>query len=150
MLTRVTRHFVVITMTLWFVSGCTEQTEYPLLRESMDPEFKAMLKKRVQAEFKETRQQLVKEGKVGIVIVDISDPYHPRVAEENGDVMLYAASLPKIAILLGAYVAAERGDLVIDEELRASMTRMIRNSSNSDATAVLKRVGFEPLAEILQ
>ena len=150
MLTRVTRRFVVITMTLWFVSGCTEQTDYPRLRESLDPEFKATLKERVRAEFKDTRQQLVKEGKVGIVIVDISDPYHPRVAEENGDVMLYAASLPKIAILLGAYVAAERGDLVIDEELRASMTRMIRNSSNKDATAVLKRVGFERLAEILQ
>lgn len=30
------------------------------------------------------------------------------------------------------------------------MTRMIRNSSNRDATAVLERVGFENLAEILQ
>jgi beta-lactamase class A len=44
----------------------------------------------------------------------------------------------------------ERGDLVLDDELRASMTRMIRNSSNQDATALLERVGYENLANILQ
>lgn len=132
------------------MSSCEKQADYPLLRESLDPDFKAMLQERVQAEFKESRRHLVEEGKVSIVIVDISDPHHPRVAEENGDLMLYAASLPKIAILLGAYVEAESGNLDIDDALRASMTRMIRNSSNADATAVLRRIGFERLAEILQ
>ena len=150
MLTQVPRLFAIISTSLLFVSGCTEQADYPLLRESLDPDFKTMLEERMRAEFKGTRQHLVEAGKVSIVIVDISDLHHPRVAEENGDVMLYAASLPKIAILLGAYVEAERGNLVIDDDLRASMTRMIRNSSNVDATAVLGRVGFEQLAEILQ
>jgi len=150
MLMKITKLIAIISTSLLFVSSCVKQADYPLLRESLDPDYKAMLDERVQAEFKGSRRHLVEEGKVGIVIVDISDPYNPRVAEENGDLMLYAASLPKIAILLGAYVEAESGNLEIDDALRASLTRMIRNSSNADATSVLRRIGFERLAEILQ
>ena len=40
--------------------------------------------------------------------------------------------------------------MTLNEETRAALTRMIRNSSNKDATAILNRVGFENLAEILQ
>ena len=149
-MTRTMKYLLTILIPLWFMHGCASLVDYPLLRESTDPDFEARIDEKLQAEFKGTRRHLVESGKVGIVIVDIRDPYRPRVAEKNGDIMLYAASLPKIAILLGAYVEAERGNLVIDDELRASMTRMIRNSSNADATAVLKRVGFERLAEILQ
>jgi beta-lactamase class A len=136
--------------TLCGVVDAEDQTAYPLLRESIDPEFYRALKAQVTEEFKETRKLQVQNKKVSIAVVDISDPMHPRVAAENGDVMLYAASLPKIAILLGAYAQAEQGALDIDEELRESLTRMIRKSSNRDATAVLNRVGFEELAEILQ
>ncbi len=127
-----------------------DQTSYPLLRDSIDPELYSVLDAKLTEEFKGTRRFLVKNKKVSMAVVDISDLTHPRVAAVNGDVMLYAASLPKIAILPGAYVQAERGKLVIDKELRASMTRMIRKSSNRDATAVVNRVGFENLAKILQ
>ena len=75
---------------------------------------------------------------------------HPKVAGVNLDVMLYAASLPKIAILLGAFVQIEHGQMPLNDQTRAEFTRMIRNSSNKAATAVLNRVGFENLAEILQ
>jgi beta-lactamase class A len=92
----------------------------------------------------------IAETRIGIVLVDITDLKRPRVAEFNGDVMLYAASLPKIAILLGALVEVERGNLELDDELRASLTRMIRESSNEEATAVLNRVGFSNLAKILR
>ena len=137
-------------MTLWGVAEAKDASTYPLLRDSLNPELYRILEAQVLEEFKDTRQRQVQNKKVSIVVVDITDLHHPRVAAANGDVMLYAASLPKIAILLGAYVQAERGALVMDEDLRASLTRMIRNSSNRDATAVLKRVGFERLAEILQ
>ena len=70
-------------------------------------------------------------------MVDITDLQHPKVAGVNPDVMLYAASLPKIAILLGAFVKIERGELPLNDETRAELTRMIRKSSNKDATAVL-------------
>jgi beta-lactamase class A len=132
------------------VVDAEDQTTYPLLRESNDPELYRALNAQLTEEFKGTRKLQVQNKKVSITVVDISDPMHPRVAAENGDVMLYAASLPKIAILLGAYAQAEQGALDIDEELQASLTRMIRKSSNRDATEVLNRVGFEELAEILQ
>ena len=71
------------------------------------------------------------------MVVDITNLQHPKVAGVNPDVMLYAASLPKIAILLGAFVKIERGELPLNDETRAELTRMIRKSSNKDATAVL-------------
>ena len=142
--------FVAFLSMLWGEVPAAEASPYPLLRESLDPEFHRTLESKLKGEFKGERAQQVEAKKSSLVVVDIADLHRPRVASVNGDVMLYAASLPKIAILLGAYVEAERGELVIDQPLRDSMTRMIRNSSNREATAVLKRVGFERLAEILQ
>ena len=44
-------------------------------------------------------------GTLALALVDITVPEQPRVAAVNGDRMIYAASLPKIAILLGAFEA---------------------------------------------
>ena len=68
----------------------------------------------------------VDEELLSLVIVDITDAHKPRVAELGGDRMVYAASLPKIAILLGAFVQIERKQLELDEELLDDMTDMIR------------------------
>jgi beta-lactamase class A len=51
---------------------------------------------------------------------------------------------------LGAFVKIERGEMPLNNETRAELTRMIRKSSNKDATAALNRVGIENLADILQ
>lgn len=88
--------------------------------------------------------------KLGVTIVDITDLEEPRVASVNGDNMLYAASLPKIAILMGAFVEIEQGNMELDDDTRDSLTRMIRNSSNTDATRMLNHVGKDRLLEILQ
>ncbi len=85
-----------------------------------------------------------------VALVDITDPHAPRMASVNGDTMVYAASLPKIAILLGAFDRISRGDLPLDGETRNTMTRMIRNSCNRSATEMLNRVGKEYLADLLQ
>ena len=89
-------------------------------------------------------------GRLGLVLVDITDLDAPRVAEVNGDRMFYAASLPKIAILLGAMVQVERGRMRLDEPTRNSLTQMIRVSSNVEATRMLNRVGKKELLDILQ
>jgi len=86
---------------------------------------------------------------LAVALVDLSGVAAPRLAMLNGDEMMYAASLPKIAILLGAFVQAERGKLFLDEETIASLNRMIRNSSNADASAMLARVGEATLLDIL-
>jgi beta-lactamase class A len=72
------------------------------------------------------------------------------VAAVNGDEMVYAASLPKIAILLGAFVEIDQGEMTLDQNTRDSLTRMIRVSSNEDATRMLNRVGKNRLLDILQ
>ena len=87
---------------------------------------------------------------LAISLVDISDIDKPRFAALNPDHMMYAASLPKIAILLGAFVEAGRGDLVLDDALREEMVKMIRFSSNSSATRVLEQVGRRDLIDILR
>ena len=120
---------------------------YPSLWESTDPGLQKKLDK--------TLKQLgldgaVRNGTLGVALVDITNLDEPRVASVNGDKMIYAASLPKIAILLGAFVEIEQGNMELDADTRASLTRMIRNSSNADATAMLNRVGKKRLLEILQ
>jgi beta-lactamase class A len=63
--------------------------------------------------------------------------------------MFYAASLPKIAILLAAFEEIAAGKLELTPELDDLMKKMIRNSSNSAATEVMHRVGKERIAEVL-
>jgi len=92
----------------------------------------------------------VKDKKLSIALVDITRLNKPRVAAVNGDEMQYAASLPKIAILLGAFVEIEQGEMKLDTDTRESLTRMIRVSSNADATRMLNRVGKQRLLGMLQ
>ena len=94
--------------------------------------------------------QQVKNKRLAITLVDITNIESPEVASVNGNKMYYAASLPKIAILLGAFVEIEAGKLQPDDKLWLDMTRMIRHSDNVAATQVLKRVGEKRLLEILQ
>lgn len=119
----------------------------PLLRESFDPGLQEGLEDRLRAL---GLDRAVAERKLAVALVDITDPLEPRLAEVNGDEMMYAASLPKIAILLGAFVQIERGALRLDAATRDSLTQMIRVSSNVEATRMLNRVGKERLLEILQ
>jgi beta-lactamase class A len=121
--------------------------EYPLLRESIDP----ALQKQLETLIREKRlEKAVRQERLAIALVDISDAKQPRVAALNGDVMEYAASLPKIAILLAAFVQIEQGKLELDEKLEADLIAMTRKSSNPAATRVLDLVGREELLLILE
>lgn len=92
----------------------------------------------------------VKAQELAVVLVIVTDPDHPRLAGLNGDNMVYAASLPKIAILLGAAVEIDDGRLQLNDELQMDLDNMIRYSCNACATKVLERVGREDLLDILQ
>jgi beta-lactamase class A len=87
--------------------------------------------------------------RLAVALVDTTDLDRPRVAAVNGDLMMYAASLPKIAILFAAFEQAERGRLQIDAEIEQSLAAMIRYSSNTAATAMIRRVGVENIARAL-
>jgi beta-lactamase class A len=90
------------------------------------------------------------QRQLSVALVDVTDARKPRLAMLNGDEMMYAASLPKIGILVGALAEAESGRFPLDAERLGAMNRMIRKSSNSDATQVLKWVGEERLLQWLQ
>jgi beta-lactamase class A len=91
----------------------------------------------------------LEQRKLAVALVDITDPREPRVAALNGDTMLYAASLPKICVLLAAFQKAAEGRFEIDDENRALLLNMIRRSSNSAATALMERVGRDYIARVM-
>lgn len=118
-----------------------------LLPDTIDPYLQANLERRLkQMGFSEAAEQ----KKLAITLIDITDVEHPRIASINGNTMMYAASLPKIAILLGAFERIEQGEMTLDAELKDLLTQMIRFSSNKAATEVLNRVGKQYLADLLQ
>jgi len=124
-----------------------QDSPYPALRQSADPKLQRLLEQRLSDLGLE---RAAAKHELSVALVDITDPKHPRLAAVNGDEMKYAASMPKIAILLAAFVEIEDGTLQLDAETRASLTRMIRVSSNRDATRMLNKVGKQRLLEILQ
>ena len=87
---------------------------------------------------------------LSIVLVDITNPDLPRMAYINPNEMMYAASLPKIAILLGAFDRIAKGEMTLDDKTREKLALMIRNSSNQAATEILNEVGKSYLADLLQ
>ena len=93
---------------------------------------------------------LVDEDQLAVALVLMNDIDDVRLAMFNGHRMMYAASLPKVAILLGAMVASQRGDLTIDDALADDIQQMIRVSCNPCATRVLARIGRERLLDILR
>ncbi len=126
---------------------CSADDRYPSLRGSIDEQFQ----QDVESVLASTGlNYAARRGELGLAVADITDIRRPRVAAINGDKMFYAASLPKIAILLGAFVEADQGRLTLDADTRECLTRMIRNSSNVDATEMLRRVGHARVARILQ
>ena len=129
------------------IAARAERAGLPDLRGAQDPVLQAGLQRVVN---NLGLDDDVRAGHLALALVDVSKPDEPHLAMLNGDAMMYAASLPKIAILLGALAEAEEGRIPLDAKLLASMTNMIRYSSNEDATRVLKRVGEDRLLQILQ
>ncbi len=121
---------------------------YPSLRDCHDPTLQRELDAKVLS--RPELRVLVENKNAGAVLVDVAELETPRVAWYNPDLMMYAASLPKIAIALGAFVEIDAGRMTLDDETKRQLIGMIKKSSNRDATAVLEKVGILRLAEILQ
>lgn len=95
------------------------------------------------------RLSLIRKKKMAVGVVDLSDPLNPRFARVNGRTMMYAASLPKIAILLAAYVSFEDGTLEETTQIHDDLVAMIRKSSNTAATRTIERIGLEKIQAVL-
>lgn len=95
-------------------------------------------------------QQLVKANKMSIGVVDIKSVDNPRFASINGDVMMYAASLPKIAVLLAAEDAIEKNEVVYTDALEQDMRQMISKSNNQATTRIIDLLGYEKIEAIVR
>lgn len=95
-----------------------------------------------------TWNRLAKSGRFAVGLVDLAG-LEPRFARINGNVMMYAASMPKIAILLAAYVSLEDGTLADTPAIRQDIADMIRVSSNEAATRMIDRIGMARIDQIL-
>ena len=93
--------------------------------------------------------RLIKRKKLAVGLVDLSDPDHVRFARVNGNEMMYAASLPKIAILLAAMDAIEKGELKETSAIKEDLHAMISVSNNQASTRMIDRLGYEKIENVL-
>ncbi|MDX1431471.1 MAG: serine hydrolase [Gammaproteobacteria bacterium] len=112
-----------------------------------DAELTAKLDKALRA--RRAWSRLVDQRRLAVAVVDLNG-VEPRFASVNGNVMMYAASLPKIAILLAAYQCFEDGVLAETPEIHEDLGEMIRTSSNSAATRMIDRIGMRKIEQVLR
>lgn len=88
-----------------------------------------------------TWKKLADEKKMSVALVDITDPTAPIYSAINGENTMYAASMPKIAILLAVFQHIHDGKLEDTPAIRKDLNAMIRVSSNAAATRMIEAVG---------
>ncbi len=94
-------------------------------------------------------KKLIETKRMAVGLVDLRDPENVRFARINGNHMMYAASLPKIAILLAAMDAIEKGELKETAEVKRDMRLMISKSDNQASTRMIDRVGYAKIEEVM-
>ena len=109
------------------------------------------LQNRLEQKLNENPQwkRLIRDKKLAVGLVDLRDVYNPKFARVNGDEMMYAASLPKIAVLLAATDAIEKGELKETQAVKDDMRLMIAKSNNAATTRMIDRVGFRKIEKVL-
>jgi len=95
-------------------------------------------------------KSLIINKKMSIAIVDLTDNCNIKYAGLNDNHMMYAASLPKIAILLAAMDAIDKGELKDTKEVRKDMRLMISKSNNQASTRMIDRVGYNKIEAVLR
>ena len=143
---RLLKILLVVLLSISSVSAQSTDSWQPLYNR-VDAQFQAALEERLNAnpEWK----KLIRNKKMAIGVVDMNGEV-PRFARVNGNQMMYAASLPKIAIMLAAYVSFEDGSLQETPEIEKDLADMIRVSSNSAATRMIDRIGMGKIQSILR
>ena len=91
----------------------------------------------------------VAQKHLAVSLVDVTDMDHPRYAGINDREMMYAASLPKICALVAGFERIHDGSLAYTPDVKGMFTRMIRYSSNVDASRVIQKVGFDYISQVL-
>ena len=110
------------------------------LDEQVDASLQASLETRLNSN--PLWRRLIANNKMAVGLVDLRDPRLPRFARVNGDTMMYAASLPKLAVLFAASKALADGALPDTAAVRSDMRQMMSRSDNDAATRLIDKLGF--------
>lgn len=89
------------------------------------------------------------QKRLAVSLVDVTDSKHVRYAGLNDRQMMYAASLPKICALVAGFERIQEGALRYTPALKEMFTRMVRYSSNIDASRAIQTVGFDYISKVL-
>lgn len=94
-------------------------------------------------------KKLISQKKMAVGVVNLSNPYDVKYASVNGNYMMYAASLPKIAILLSAMDAIQKGEIKETADVKTDMRLMIAKSDNHAATRMINRLGYQKIESVM-
>ena len=89
------------------------------------------------------------ERRLAVSLVDVTDMEHVRYAGVNDRQMMYAASLPKICALVAGFERIQGRQLEYTPAVKEMFTRMVRYSSNADASRAIHAVGFDYISRVL-
>ncbi|MDX1482204.1 MAG: serine hydrolase [Woeseiaceae bacterium] len=140
-------HRTLVALVLVLSALAAHPQDFQPLYDRVDPGLQNRLTERLNSNREWAR--LIRQRRMAVCVVDMSSE-PPRFARVNGNHMMYAASLPKIAILLGAYAAFADGSLDNTDAIQTDLTDMIRVSSNSAATRLIDAVGMKKIQDVLR
>ncbi|WP_282068080.1 serine hydrolase [Olleya namhaensis] len=150
-------HLVFIAIVTLFVTNSFAQNELPL--PTSDGKI-AMLTSLADSDLQKTLEseinknplwkKLINQKKMSIGLVDLRDTNNVKFARINGNHMMYAASLPKIAVLLAAMDAIDKKELTETADIRKDMRLMISKSNNAATTRMIDRVGYEKIESVMR
>ncbi len=144
-------------ITLFFTSLIIGQNELPLKID--DSKIKAIpnvvnprLQNSLEQELNKIPEwkNLIKQHKMAVGVIDLSNPEDAKYAGVNGNQMMYAASLPKIAILLSAMDAIDKGELKETPEVTKDLKLMISVSDNQASTRMIDRLGYKKIESVMK
>ncbi len=95
-------------------------------------------------------KRLIDQKKLAVGLVLLNDTADIKFARLNGNEIMYAASLPKIAILLAAMDAIEKGEIKETNAIHSDLRKMIARSDNDAATRIMDMLGFEKIENVLK
>ena len=154
---------ITIALVITFATvGCTQTSEdvqpnydqLPLAIDDVKPLRSLVdqdLQDRLIAELYKNKKwkRLIEQKKMAVGLVDLRDPLNVKYARVNANVMMYAASLPKIAILLAAEDAIDKGEMEETDEIKSDLRLMISKSDNAASTRMIDRLGYEKIERVL-
>lgn len=151
-----TKFFILVLVTA-FVTNSFAQGELPLptsdgrialLTSLVDNNLQKTLEKEINTN--PLWKTLINQKKMAIGLVDLRDTNNVKFARLNGNHMMYAASLPKIAVLLAAMDAIDKKELIETKDIKKDMRLMISKSNNQATTRMIDRLGYDKIEAVMR